>query len=137
MDKETTKIGVYGSLLSGLGNHGLLRYEMDTGNARLIGNDKIKGFKLYAISSFPGIKRSESEESEVKVEVCEVNNRALDSVRSLEGYNPYIDKNNFYDEIQTQTEDHGEISVYLYMPTVRPENLVEHGDWREFRGKRY
>jgi gamma-glutamylcyclotransferase (GGCT)/AIG2-like uncharacterized protein YtfP len=132
---KITKIGVYGSLLTGLGNHGLLSRQMEAGNARLVGEDRIKGFDLYAVSSYPGIKRSENPEKEVKVEVYEVNDAALANVRALEGYNPHSSSNFFYDEVQTPTEDHGEISVYLYMPRVREEALVENGDWREYKKK--
>ena len=133
---KITKIGVYGSLLSGLGNHGLLSYQMKEGNAVLVGEDTIKGFDLYAVSSFPGIKRSEDPTKEVKVEIYEVNEIALDRVRGLEGYSPLSDRNTFYDEVQTPSNDHGEISVYLYMPQVHEESLVPNGDWRDYKSIR-
>ena len=135
---KRTRIAVYGSLLSGLGNHDVIKRHIMRGGAEFVAEDTIRGFNLYAVSSFPGIKRHETDPTkEVKVELYDVDESALRSVRMLEGYNPESDHNTFYDEIETPTDSHGNVKVYLYMPKIYEQDLVEHGDWRKFVRTRY
>ncbi|MCK5788712.1 MAG: gamma-glutamylcyclotransferase [Chlamydiia bacterium] len=126
-----TRIAVYGSLLSGLGNFSVLGRHMPSNDARFIGYDTIQGFDLYAVSSFPGIKRSKELTNTVKVEIYDVSEKALASVRRLEGYRPNT-HNTFYDEILTNTVDNGPVSAYLYMPPVQTRDLVSSGDWKAY-----
>lgn len=130
--KNKTIISVYGSLLAGLGNHGVISQYIRTGEAKFIADDKIKGFDLYAVSSFPGIKRSADTNKLVNVEVYEVEDRALASVRMLEGYREG-GSNTFYDEIDVETENNGTVRAYLYMPDVYPQDLVEDGNWMKYK----
>ena len=124
-----TRIGVYGSLLSGLYNHEVLGQYLPTGDAKFIRNDKIKGFQLYRVSSFPGIKYSRDENETVDVEIYDVSDRALRSVRSLEGYHPG-ENNYFYDEVDAKTESGETIKVYLYVPEVTIGSRIKDGNWR-------
>ena len=128
-----TRIAVYGSLLSGLGNHGVLGRHIATGNAELVGSTKIKGFKLYPVAgtSFPGINRG-TDDDRVVVELYDVNDNALSSVRSLEGYRPG-QSNYFYDEVDAVTEEGDTARVYLYVTDVTNElPEVPNGDWRTY-----
>lgn len=127
-----TRIAVYGSLLSGLGNHRVLGRYLPEGKAVLVGTDKIMGFDLYAVSSFPGIKRNPQLDKTVVVEVYDVDDEALSSVRSLEGYRPGAN-NTFYDEVIAPTVKHDSVAVYLYMPPIDRRDHVPSGDWRPHR----
>jgi gamma-glutamylcyclotransferase (GGCT)/AIG2-like uncharacterized protein YtfP len=128
-----TRIAVYGSLLSGLGNHGTLAQHMHRdGAVTFVGEDRIKGFDLYAVSSFPGIKKAYSMHKSVQVEIYDVDDRALASVRALEGYNPG-GHNTFYDEIDAITHNHGTVRAYLYMMDLHNAPHVKDGNWRPYR----
>lgn len=128
-----TRIAVYGSLLSGLGNHQVLGRHLQSGDAELIGTTKIKGFKLFPVAgrSFPGINRG-TESDRVVVELYDVKPNALANVRSLEGYTPG-GSNYFYDEVDAVTEEGDVARAYLYVDIVGDRlTEVPNGDWRAY-----
>lgn len=131
MKNNLTKIGVYGSLLSGLGNHGVIGRHVTAGNATLVGEDSITGFTLHPVAgvSFPGIKRGSTSDV-VDVEVYLVNDMALANVRALEGYNPSRTPT-FYDEVKAQSSNNGEIDVYLYVRSTSTP-AIPSGSWRNY-----
>lgn len=130
---KTTRISVYGSLLSGLGNHRVIGRHIGE-NATFVGEDVIRGFNLYPVAgtSFPGIKRGHENDS-VVVEVYDVTDVALSNVQALEGYNPNREHNNFYDEVDAESDEYGPTRAYLYMPDVDGLPVIEGGDWRRYR----
>ena len=132
---KTTRIAVYGSLRSDLGyraNHGVIGRHIGD-NATFVGLDKIRGFNLYPVAgvSFPGIKRGANEDA-VVVEVYDVTDIALRDVQSLEGYRPGSKYNNFYDEVDAESDEYGTTRAYLYMPDVEGLSAIENGDWKEY-----
>lgn len=131
-----TRIAVYGSLLSGLGNHGVLGRHIPNGDAELVGTTNIKGFNLYPVAgrSFPGINRG-TPDDKVVVEVYDVNDNALANVRALEGYR-VGGRNTFYDEVDAVTDSGYTARVYLYVQDVTNSlPIVPSGDWRTYLGK--
>jgi len=131
-----TRIGVYGSLLSGLGNHEVIGRHIKNGDAELVGKTRIKGFKLYPVAgtSFPGINKA-SENDTVVVELYDVEDNALADVRMLEGYVPG-GNNTFYDEVDAVTEEGDTAKVYLYVSDVSRSMLpIPNGDWKDFLNK--
>ena len=98
------KITVYGSLLKGLGNHGILA---DPETATLLGEHTIED-NLYMISlgGFPGLLVSKEEVSVIHVETYEVTDAVFQRVERLEGYP------NFYTRYPVKTP-FGDSEVYV------------------------
>lgn len=123
MQKQTNLIAVYGSLLSGLHNNYILE------DSKLLGSFKSKPeFSLYSLGGFPGLKTSGN--TEVLMEVYEVNDRVAQRVDNLEGYSPDRPAT-FYDKIPIETP-FGEASVYTYVNDIPEERLVKSGNWKDY-----
>ena len=123
--KSKTKVAVYGSLLSGLGNHRV----MQESGGKLLSSTTIDSFKMYPVAgySFPAIVFSGNKEDTIAVEVYEVEDlRRLDT---LEGY-PY-----HYDRQFVKTEDNQVAWVYFQETKPNMEPIV-HGDWKKYREER-
>ena len=94
-------ISVYGSLLVGLGNHGVIR-----GRCELLGKTTVKiPYKMRSLGGFPALTPS-VEINEVEVEVFKVNDTTYESVERLEGF-PH-----FYQKFAVDTE-FGASEVYV------------------------
>jgi gamma-glutamylcyclotransferase (GGCT)/AIG2-like uncharacterized protein YtfP len=108
-------VGVYGTLKKGYSNHRLLE------NYTFIGTELVKGFDLYDLGPFPGIKLGDNQ---VFIEIYEVNDQeGLDRLDSLEGY-PYL-----YDKT-TVTTKWGEVLLYVYNRELRDnDKLIKNGFW--------
>ena len=116
-------VAVYGSLLSGLGNHRVIQGE----NTELLGEFTSEPvYSLYSLGGFPGLK--EDGETAVKMEVYSVDDTVAKRVDSLEGYSPDRPAT-FYDKKPIETP-WGTASVYIYVDDIPKERLVESGDWR-------
>jgi len=116
-------VAVYGSLLSGLGNHRVIQGE----NTELLGEFTSESvYSLYSLGGFPGLK--EDGETAVKMEVYSVDDTVAKRVDSLEGYSPDRPAT-FYDKKPIETP-WGTASVYIYVDDIPKERLVESGDWR-------
>lgn len=121
-------IAVYGSLLSGMGNHRLLE------TSKLLGIFQTKPeFRLYSLGGFPGLKTNGN--TSVTMEVYEVTEEVARRVDNLEGYTPN-GNNTFYDKILIKTP-YGEASVYIYVNDIPEERIVESGDWKTFKKESY
>lgn len=117
-------IAVYGSLLSGMGNHRLLE------NSKLLGTFQTKPeFSLYSLGYYPGLKTNGN--TSVKMEVYEITEKVARSVDNLEGYTPGSN-NTFYDKIPIETP-YGKASVYIYVNDISEERIVKSGDWKAFK----
>lgn len=121
-------VAVYGSLRKNMGNHRLLE------NANYLGEFKTEPiFSLYSLGGYPGLK--ENGETSVTMEVYEVTPEEASRVDRLEGYTPGSKHNTFYDKIFIDTP-YGQAGTYIYVPQIRPEAIVESGDWKLFKQNR-
>ena len=79
------RVAVYGSLLSGLGNHGLLE------EATLLGEGKTEPvFSMYDLGYYPGI--TENGKTPIKIEVYEVDDTTFGRLDMLEGYPSFYNR---------------------------------------------
>lgn len=118
-------IAVYGSLLSGLGNHRVIQGE----NTEFLGEFISEPvYSLYSLGGFPGLK--ENGKTAVKMEVYSVDDETARRVDMLEGYSSDRPAT-FYDKKPIETP-FGTASVYIYVDDIPKENLIESGDWRDY-----
>lgn len=113
---------VYGTLLTGEGNHGCLLGEE---HHELLGKDSIKGhYELVSLGGFPGLipLSPESKEKEIFGEVYAVDNEAYKRVERLEGYP------SFYDKLKVDTK-FGEAEVYVLDEEYLRNEVIESGNW--------
>lgn len=124
------KVAVYGSLLSGLHNHGV----MNRAEGVLVGEFQTKPeYTLVSLGSFPGLIAGGN--TSVKVEVYEVEEDKVHVLDRLEGYHPDNDpNNNFYTREVIEIEGvEGGVSVYtLPKEYLDRRVVVENGDWRQY-----
>ena len=114
-----TLVAVYGSLRAGLHNHPVL----GTCSANLQGQDRIGGFDMYSMGSFPFITHGEGE---ITIEVYRVDPDTFIRLDRLEGFP------SFYNREVVDTK-YGRAWIYFidgrdtshYQP-------VPNGDWYEF-----
>lgn len=117
------RVAVYGTLRRGFGNHRLLTH------AEFLGEFVTEPiYSLYNLGGYPGLKQDG--ETAVTMEVYAVNEVEARQVDNLEGYSADRDSW-FYDKINIETP-FGEAGVYIYIPAVRPESLIESGDYTSF-----
>ena len=121
------KVFVYGSLLSGMGNHSLL------GNSKKLGESKSPaGFKMVDLGYFPGVVKSEDGIGDVVGEVYEVDDDTMRRLDRLEGYNSINPDNGFYNRIEINT-DFGTAFMYtVNHGFTRGGKFVENGDWKAY-----
>lgn len=123
-------VAVYGSLRKEMGNH-----ERYLGNANYLGEFKTEPiFSLYSLGGYPGLKQNGN--TSIIMEVYEVTPEEARRVDALEGYTPGSNDNWFYDKIMIETP-YGTAGTYIYVPKTDHLELVESGDWKEFKSKRY
>jgi gamma-glutamylaminecyclotransferase len=117
------KVFVYGSLLSGMGNHHIVEKSKCLGITR-----SPKGFSMLDLGSFPGVV--EGEVGDVIGEVYEVDDITFARLDRLEGYNPFNPTHGLYNRRSINTE-FGEAFIYVYNNHYgRGISPVENGDWR-------
>lgn len=124
-------VAVYGSLLSGLGNHRV----MERAQGVLIGkgstNDNID---LYSLGAFPSISLIHDENGKpVKVEVYEVGDAGMVPLNALEGYRGQ-GQNNFYERtlITINMDDGSTVDAYIYHIDQKQGQPIESGDWKAY-----
>lgn len=116
---------VYGSLLSGLGNHSVIQGE----NTELLGEFTTEPvYSLYDLGYFPGLH--ENGNTAIKLEVYSVDDEIASHVDALEGYSPDRPAT-FYDKKSIETP-WGTGSIYIYMGQPSKDRLVESGDWKSY-----
>lgn len=122
-------VAVYGSLLSGLGNHSVI----ESKNTELLGEFETDPvYSMYDLGYYPGLK--EDGKTSVKLEVYAVDDITAGRVDRLEGYTEGV-KATFYDKKVINTP-FGEAGIYTYVPLVNKDRLVESGDWRSHLNKK-
>lgn len=127
-----TKVVVYGSLLSGLGNHGVMVNAcgklIDTGVS-------VENFDMYSLGGFPSVSLKHNEhESPLVVEVYDVEDKNLHIIDRLEGYNLDSD-DNFYNRspIKVKLDTTGEVvEGLIYHIDEQKRTPVPSGNWREY-----
>ena len=116
-----TMVAVYGSLLRGLGNHGVLR------GARQVCEARVAGWRLVDLGAFPGAVPGDGE---IDVEVYEVNADTLRCLDQLEGYvRPGV---GVYDRRAVTTTCGREALMYVWNRDVNfgDDRVVDGGSWR-------
>lgn len=94
---------VYGTLKKGFYNHRLLE------KSRFMGAAVVKGYQMYDLGSFPGIKESDPEKM-IEGEVYEIDQKTLEALDRLEG------EGSLYDRKETVAYmDDGTAAVELYV----------------------
>lgn len=119
------RVFVYGSLMDGMHNHGLLA------TAEFVRADQTTGgFDMRSLGAFPAAVRS-PEGPPLRGELYEVNAAELAALDRLEGH-PF-----HYRRTETELAGGGMAFVYVYADPERLENRprVPNNDWRAFREK--
>lgn len=117
---------VYGSLMSGMGNHGLMEHE----EAKFVEETFTKdNFIMKDLGYFPAASKDKSGVP-IKGEVYDVDIEAMISLDQLEGHP------NFYERIKVPLENNMEAWMYL-VPRDRIMGIkIESGDWRQYAKER-
>ena len=124
------KVFVYGSLLSGMGNHRLLEESNFVGTSH-----SPTGFGLIDLGYFPGAIRA-NDDKRIIGEVYEVDDLTLQRLDRLEGYNPTRPEHGLYNRIEIMTK-FGSAFMYIYNHgSMRTTNDVTEGDWRTYYNNR-
>lgn len=120
------KVAVYGSLLSGLGNHPVL----SSRRAKLLGTDKTASeYTMHSFGAYPAI--TEGGSTSITIEVYEVDDECLQACNRLEGFRGEDNPGNFYNRKVIKTR-FGNAYIY-YLNEVRSSSpVVEDGDWRNW-----
>ena len=115
------KVFVYGSLLSGFGNHRLLE------GSRLIGHAKTPpGYRMHSLGGFPGVVPTGN--AVVHGEVYEVDAQTLAALDRLEGHP------RFYRRRPICLANGAIVDTYLLSQhQVADRPVVATGDWRRHR----
>lgn len=111
--KQGSLVAVYGSLKAGFGNHRVL------GDSELVGPQRLSGWDMYSMGSFPAIVPGEGD---ISVEIYKVGSDSIaGNLDMLEGYP------SFYNRIEVET-GFGLAWIY-YQDTPPTELMVVSGDW--------
>ena len=125
------KVFVYGSLLSGMGNHDILA------NSKLLGaTNSPRRFLMVDLGYFPGVIEDDFMGDSVIGEVYEVDDVTLNRLNRLEGYNEILPSGGMYDRKEIDTE-FGKALIYIYNHSHSASRLVEKGDWRNHYNKKF
>lgn len=111
----------YGTLMKSESNH----HYMD--NQMFVEPSEIRGFNLYNLGHFPGIRPSRFVERIVKGEVFLVDDNAMAVINELEGEGSlYLMK-----LVEAFSDDSCRVvAAYVYNHKARRETRIESGDWR-------
>lgn len=118
------RVFVYGSLMRGFGNHGLLK------NQAFISNASVEGFDLHSLGAFPAVVYSDDDHALVRGEVYEVDDEALAKLDRLEGHPHFYERHNvmaWADNLNA----HLPAQLYVFQHDVNAP--VPDGDWREYK----
>ena len=123
-------VAVYGSLLSGLGNHAVMS---ELAHGELVGSGWVNNFKLwpYAGKAYPCITESIDGDVGVRVEVYAVDEEGVVPLDRLEGYPSFYDRK----QVDVLLED-GTLAkgVWVYYHHEEPTGMepIASGDWKEY-----
>lgn len=115
------KILTYGSLRKGEYNYDRFKEYFKDG-LQYESTITIKGFDLFDLGSYPGIKVSENPEKELVVDIMNCDLNCFNDINGMErgaGYSSHI--------ININNREH---IIYIYEGTA--SKLVESGDWSKY-----
>jgi len=118
-------VAVYGTLLSGLWNHGLLE------GSKLITPGQTAEKMKMTVNVIPYVSKKE-EISSIKVEVYEVSDSVLSGLDHLEGHPTFYKR----EKIDVLGEDGNIHKCWIYLCDASTDNLVEDGDYKGYRTKK-
>lgn len=122
---------VYGSLLSGLGNHGVMK----AAEGKLLGHGvSVENIDMYSRGGFPSISLQHSvNRNPIVIEAYEVEDENMHIIDRLEGYRGE-GKSNFYDRspIEVELQDGTVLTGLVYHIDTQGQFPVVSGDWREY-----
>ena len=129
----TKRITVYGSLLKGLGNSGILSNPEES---TLLGEHTIEdNLIMVSLGGFPGLIISPEQTNKIHVETYEVSDKVFARVERLEGYPTFYTR-------KSVVTPYGESEVYVLANASRysEDRLVpsdENGiiNWKKYRMK--
>lgn len=119
-------VAVYGSLLTNLGNHGLIKAI----KAEPYGMGVVDDFNLYpyAGTSFPCIAEGTGQ---VVVEVYSTDDEGLQRLDGLEGYPRFYNRKQV--KVAGSGGDADADGVWIYYHEQAPnQQAISHGDWKKF-----
>ena len=121
------RIFVYGTLMAGEYNHKLISSQKREGEG------SIRGFDLYSLGRYPGIRPSEHADHVVYGEVYLVDDSTLEQVNILEGEGSlYI-----LQHAEVTMDDGSEVTagVYVYNHDCPESSRIHSGSWKSGRKK--
>ena len=119
--KHDELLFVYGSLLSGMGNHALL----DNVESDLISEFTTESeFTLRDLGYYPGVRLDGN--TAIKGELYSVSEAVWERVEHLEGYPSFYDRTPLYTPYGTAQ------MYFLAEEDVSDRVIVESGDWKEY-----
>ena len=123
-------VAVYGSLLSPLHNHGVMK-KLGEDHYTFLGHDKTEPkFTLFPLGGFPGIH--ENGDTAVEIEVYLVSDELLEGpLDTLEGYDKNNPSESFYIRKLIPTK-YGEAWIYIYNGPNRYGMSIEDGSWLNY-----
>lgn len=128
MEERLVRVGVYGSLRKGFGNHGRLR------GAEFIGTTQTtQPFAMYSLGGFPFVQLHGAQVGPITVEIYDCNDDTMRSLDMLEGYRG-PNHSNFYDRTEVET-GLGNALIY-HIEGREGQSPVDSGDWKEYCDKR-
>lgn len=111
-------MAVYGSLREGAYNYDRFVQYYGKEAFKKRSTEVIKGFDLYSLGPYPGIKQGEGP---LTVDVFDCNEKVAEQIRRMEeGAN--------YSALEVETSQ-GPATIWLYNGKVSEQNQVENGDW--------
>lgn len=120
----TTLVFVYGSLLSGFGNH----RRLEAGNAKLVATGRTtERFVMHDMGAFPACVPDDAG-GQILGELYEVDAATLQSLDSLEGYHPELGPG-LYDRI-TVDVDGVPALMYVMHACKWSRGTIVSGSWR-------
>lgn len=125
-----TKVAVYGSLRSGMGNHRLLAHIADFAEG-----ETVSEFKMYSLGGFPAIVAQRG--SKIKVEVYEVDDDTFARLDMLEGYPSFYNRQQVDILLEDGTIDNAWIYFIEDDSHYVSHEVVEDGDWVNYRMSMY
>lgn len=115
---------VYGSLLSGLGNHPVLG--VDRGDAEFLGEATLAPeYQMYDLGAFPAVRRGG--DTSIVGEVYRVNDEAFERLEYLEGYPDLYQRTVVF-------TPYGRAIMYHMERELHGSDRVPSGDWKAWLG---
>jgi len=118
-----TKVGVYGTLLSGMQRHRALA------TSKFLAALKVPYFNMYEIvqGGYPAVVHSSSKDDTICTEIYEINDGTLEVLDGIEGF-PHL-----YNRSLTHTPV-GDVWIYYMgsLQNIKEVVPVKDGDWRTY-----